>query len=428
MEYLLFIAYLLLFAWLSTRISFFKASGLTSPQIIIVFLLKVMAGIFYGWIGVYYGGLAQMQDTWSLHAESISEYRLLFENPKEYFTNLFRNPYREGMYKFFGSTDSYWNDVKANFIIKIFSLFNIFSQGFYYVNVIFYSFLTLFGGVALFRVMSDAFPTRKTEVMLFSFLIPSFLYWTSGLHKEGLIFTGISLITYSTYFALKKNRWTFRKVILFITGLLLLLFLRNFLIFLILPALAAWMLSHRFPRKSLEVFGITYLISGLLFFTAKLIHPRLDFPQSVVDKQQAFLLHKPGGSTIQVKKLEPHFFSFVRNAPQAFNNSALRPHPDDVKHILSLAAATEINILLLLFLIFFFLRLKLNPPRPFILFSIFFSVSVLLAIGFSVNNLGAIVRYRSVVFPLLFVPLLIYIDWKRIFQLLFNNIKNKNNI
>src|SRR5215217_7903003 len=77
LEHLIFAAYLVLFAWLVTQVPFFTKSGLSRPQVVIVFLLKVMAGILYGWIGVYYGELAQMVDTWSFHFESVNEYRLL---------------------------------------------------------------------------------------------------------------------------------------------------------------------------------------------------------------------------------------------------------------------------------------------------------------------------------------------------------------
>jgi uncharacterized transporter YbjL len=38
----------------------------------------------------------------------------------------------------------------------------------------------------------------------------------------------------------------------------------------------------------------------------------------------------------------------------------------------------------------------------------------MLAIGFSVNNLGAIVRYRSIVLPLMMVPVVAQTDWKKI--------------
>ena len=89
----MFVAYLVLFAWLVTKIRFFTTTGLSNSQLIILFLLKLMAGIFYGWIGTYYGGLAQMYDTWSYHGESIAEYHLLQSDPQEYITNLFRNTY-----------------------------------------------------------------------------------------------------------------------------------------------------------------------------------------------------------------------------------------------------------------------------------------------------------------------------------------------
>ena len=160
MEYLLFVGYLVLLAWLVTKVKFFTKTGLSKPQLIIIFLLKIMAGIFYGWIGIYYGGLAQMQDTWRFHTNSIGEYHLLYSNPAEYLTNLFTDPYKDGVSKFFDSTGSFWSDLKGNTFIKILSLLNIFSFGNYYVNVIFYSFITLFGAVSIYRVMTDVFPVK----------------------------------------------------------------------------------------------------------------------------------------------------------------------------------------------------------------------------------------------------------------------------
>ncbi|HYM92558.1 MAG TPA: hypothetical protein VET23_00315, partial [Chitinophagaceae bacterium] len=202
MEYLLFIVWLIMFAWLVTKISFFKRSGLSNPQLSILFLLKVMAGIFYGWIGLYYGNLAQMSDTWSFQVSSIQEYHLLYSNPHQYLINFFRDPSDGSILNFLGSTDSFWNDLKSNVVIKMLSVFNILSFGNYYVNVIFYSFLTMFGAIAVYRVMNDIFPQKKIPVLLATFLVPSFLYWTSGIHKDGLIFTGISIIVYNIYFGL----------------------------------------------------------------------------------------------------------------------------------------------------------------------------------------------------------------------------------
>ncbi len=424
---MLFAAYLILFAWLVTKVKFFTNSGLTTSQLIIIFLLKVMAGILYGWIGVYYGQMAQMVDTWAYHYESIQEYHFLRTDPAEFFTSLFQNTYDGGYTNFLISENSWWNDLKGNFFIKVMAVFNVFSFGHYYVNLIFYSFLSLFGPVAVYRVMQDVFPTRRIAVLLATFLTPSFIYWTSGLHKDGLIFLGFALVAYHLYFGFKEKSFPFYRVALILLGITLVLILRNFLILTLVPAIIAYVLANKLRYKPMAVYSVVYLTAALIFFTAKYVHPKFDFPEAVVTKQKEFL-SLGGKSAVSVTELKPTFTSFVQNAPQAFTLSTIRPYPSDVHHLLSLAAAVEISILLLLFIAFLVWSKNGVPLSPFLLFCLFFSFSVLMMIGYSVNILGAIVRYRSIIFPFLMVPMIAAIDWTKINRLLFGNILNKNNI
>lgn len=425
MEHLLFAAYLILFAWIVTKTKFFTASGLTTPQLVIIFLLKVMAGILYGWIGVYYGEMAQMVDTWDYHYESREEYKLLKTNPQLFFSSIFHNTYSDGYTKFLSTENSWWNDLKGTFFVKTLAIFNLATFGNYYVNVILYSFFTMFGPIAIYRVMKDVFPHRNLPILFATFLIPSVLYWTSGLHKDGIIFVGLTFVIYHIYFALKQNKFSIMRIACILFGLLLVVALRNFLIIPILPALLAWILASKLRQKPVLVFGAIYLVFVVLFFTAKFIHPRLNFPEEVVLRQDAFL-KLGGGSAVDVNRLEPTFASFTINTPQAFTISTIRPYPSDVRHLLSLAAATEINFLLLLFIAFLFWRKNGSTPiSPFMLFCVFLSLSVLMMIGYTVNVLGAIVRYRSIVLSLLIIPIVAKIDWDRIGKLFLGNITNK---
>ena len=425
MDYLLFILYLLLFSWVVTRITFFKKTGLSKPQLVILFLLKVIAGIFYGWMGQYYGGLAQMVDTWNYHYHGLLEYRLLESDPKEYLTNLFYDPYHnEGTNSFFSSHDSYWNDLKSNVFVKIISIFDIFSFGHYYVNVIFYVFISLFGSIAFYRVMADVFPKQKTIVLL-SIFVPSFLYWASGIHKEGLIFTGIALIVYQVYFAMREKIFNIKTSAGLLLGLFILFLLRNFILVIIFPALFAWILANRRPQQGLKVFTVVYVFFTIAFFTLRYVYPGFDFPQAVVSKQEAFTQLK-GKSSIPTNKLEPNAWSFVKNMPQAISMSSLRPYPSDVRHLLSLAAMVETELILLLFVLFIVVPRKDTAiSKNAIYFSIFFSLSLLLTIGFTVNNLGAIVRYRSIVLPFLVAVMACQTNWKSIGE--FFAAKNKKN-
>lgn len=385
-----------------------------------------MAGIFYGWIGVYYGQMAQMIDTWAYHFESLQEYKILISHPIDFFTSLFHNSYEGGYTNFLSSHNSWWNDVKANFIIKIMAIFDLFSFGNYYVNVIFYSFLSLFGPVAIYKVMKDVFPTRKIPVLIATFLIPSFLYWTSGLHKEGLIFAGLSLMIYHFYFGFKEKKFPVYRFLLILFGFALVIILRNFLALPLLPPLFAWLLCYKIKIKPVIIFTAVFALSLTLFFTTKYFVPGLDLPRSVVTKRQEFIKLQ-GHTSVAVNELKPTFTSFLKNAPQAFSLAVLRPYPSDVRHLLSLAAAIEIAFILLFFLVFLFWRKNGIILSPVLLFCLFFSFGVLLMIGYSVNNLGAIVRYRSIVFPLLLAPMAAKVNWDRIGKFIFQNIKNENN-
>ncbi|HEX6846560.1 MAG TPA: hypothetical protein VF144_06260 [Chitinophagaceae bacterium] len=427
MYYLLFAGYLCLFAWLITKLGFFKKSGLSNAQLVILFLLRVMAGIFYGWIGIYYGQYAYMYDTWGYHYLSIDEYKLLFNSPSEYFFNIFHSDYENKYGGFFSSGYSWWNDLKSNMFIKFLSLVNVFSFGNYYVNVIFYSFITFTGPVAMYRVFSDVFPGKKVHVLIATFLIPSFAYWTSGIHKDGLVFLAISLIVYYVYFSLKENRFRLSRIFPLFMSFIIILSFRNFLLVILIPALFAWIVSTKTPKRNALIYGSTYLICGLLFFSLRYFFPALDFPKAVVDKQKAFKTLQ-GNSGIDMPELKPTIGSFILNTPNALSSTTLRPHPGDVKHILSMAAASETAFLLLLFFLFLFWRTNGIKSPSFTWFCIFFSFSLLLSIGFTVNFLGAIVRYRSIVLPFLMVPVISLINWERINAILFNNIKNNSNI
>jgi hypothetical protein len=218
----------------------------------------------------------------------MSEYHLLTDNPREYFTNIVHNPYSGGWGNFFGSIDSYWNDLKGNVVVKLLSIFDILSFGHYYVNVIFYCFISLFGPVAFYKVMRDVFPGKNLPLVLACFFIPSFIYWTSGIHKEGLLFLGISIIVYHLYFGWKEKKYSVKRWLGILSGLVILFVFRNFLMMLVVPAIFAWFIAARMPRYALATFLSVYLLFGVAFFTMRYIDRRLDFPQIVVNKQQSF--------------------------------------------------------------------------------------------------------------------------------------------
>lgn len=405
---MLFFIYLVLFCWLLTKIKLIKDTGIGGRVILILFLVRIIAGVINGYINLYhYSGT----DAASFHQEGIIEYNLLLNDPKEYFTNIFRSYQTSGLLDI---TDSYWNNLRSNIMIKLLSIFNIFSRGNFFINTIFYNFLIFFGSIFFYRIFIRLFPGKKIVLIPALFLLPSLLYFTAGIHKDGLIFLGLGIACYHLFFAIKESI-SIKRILGIVTGLLIIFLLRNFVLITLLPAIVAWVIAERNKKYVFRTFIIVYLFFIVLFFNLGSIHRSLNLPQYVSDRQIAFIqISKGGNSAININPLFPHFRSFLNNSPQALNHTLMRPYLTEKFTWLYIPAAVEIFVYQLLFLIFLLFRFKNNKPDAFIYFCIFFSLSIFLMIGYTIPIIGAIARYRSIYLPLVIIPLLCYTDWRKL--------------
>ena len=75
----------------------------------------------------------------------------------------------------------------------------------------------LFGLIALFKVLNSFFPNKKWAILFGIFLLPSTLFWCSGIHKDGIVFLSLMLVVYNVYFGI-KNHLTFKRIVFIVTG------------------------------------------------------------------------------------------------------------------------------------------------------------------------------------------------------------------
>ena len=412
MTYVLFFFYLVLFTWLVPRISFIKNSGLNTRTLSLLFLLKVYVGILYG-LFTYQSPTGS--DNWAMHLQGIDEFHLLFSNPRGYLVNLFQDNYNNNFGGFLEITDSYWNLLRSEIMAKILSIFDIFSGCNYYSNTIFYNFFVFFGFIALFRIFNAIYPGKEKLLMISIFLLPSLLYFTSGIHKDGLIFLGISLTAYNFRVMLVQNRLSIYRIIFVLLGLAIIFLLRNYVMITLLPALVAWALAFRNQKNVLQRFIIIYTGFTIIFFSLYLINPKLNLPGFVSKRQIAFIkISVNANSAININPLFPDFRSFFNNAPQALNHSLMRPYLLEKMSYAYIITGGEIFVYEVLFLLFLLYPLKNKVHSPFTCFAIFFALSMMMIIGYTIPVIGAIVRYRSIYFPFLIAPIVCSTDWGKL--------------
>ena len=376
--------------------------------VIPLFLVKILAGLAIG-----YFTKGSTNDYWPLNADSMNEHRLLLHDPYSYFTNIFHSGYEKGYGGFLDALPSYWNDLRITLISKALAWFNFLSGGNYYINSLFYNFFGFFGHVAFYRLFIQIYPGKKTAIVICSFLLPSMLYFSSGVQKDGIVFTALGMLFYCIYQSLQKKQFNVSRVVIALLALAVLFFIRSYVVMLVAPALFLWIFTVKKQLPVFVTFAAGFFITGVLFFCLHFVTGSFNPMEAVTKKQEAFFMLEKASTQIPLDTLKPSFTSFVNNAPQAFNHSFLRPYLNEIKLTSILPVVLETLCYQLLFIIFLICHQRSKKTlqnRAFITAGVFFAISIFLFIGYIVPNLGSIVRYRSIYLVFLITPVLAGID------------------
>lgn len=416
MTYLLFPAYLLLFSAILYVLAAKNIIRVNGKVAVASLLLKVMLGCLYGYIFFhYYKG----DDTWRYYYQSQDETALLKADPLRFFTSLFDLNNETRYSSVFESVGSYWKELEYVILIKLIAIFNLFTGSQYYTNVIWFAFLTFWGGYFFYRLFVVAYAGyERIMALVFFFFIP-LVFWTSGIRKDGLIFLFLSLTFYHFYKAMRTWKW--RSLIIVALSLFMLFLVRSFLALTLIPALLAWAIAEKVNYASWKVFTLVYGVSILLFFLTASFGP-VDFPQKVSERQQEFFRLK-GGSAVELDTLGTSPADYIRLLPQAVNHVFLRPYPGEQSSMLYRFSSAETWFCLIVFAAALFFRApgsRSMISSPVILAILLYSLSNYLLIGYTIPFLGAIVRYKIIFESLLLAIAARSLNWKAI--PLFRNI------
>ncbi len=388
-----------------------------------LFLLKVTAGIAFGLfykMPKYYA----TADTWRFYHLSLQETKWLLADPISFTKDLFTYGYSQTGNLFAGH-NSYWNDLKSNVVIKLLAVCNVLTNNSYYANIILFNFLFFFGVIGLYRALFSVYPANKILLMAGVFLMPSALFWCSGIHKDGLILSATGLIIYYLHFGANAKTLTIYNYVFLGFCMLVIFALRNYVALALLPALLGWMLGMSWPKRSKYIFPLIYLSGILLFFLLPIIIPALNFPAFLSEKQHEFIA-LAGGSEVNVVPLKPTFAGYLNYLPSALDMAFFQPHISGAKSISSLLAFLEMSLFCLLTLLFVAFPKKKQTIPPLVWCFFYFSLSILIIAGYTITFSGAIVRYRSFVLPFVVAPLLCMIDFNTLQQKLGTAFRKSN--
>jgi hypothetical protein len=407
---LLFLFYLSVLLVALNRLVKVKQVAINKPVLMGAFLFKIIMGCLYGYIFLkYYHG----DDTWMFHQESVDDYQKMIHHPFYFLEDLFPGSAFRHSHNFWQGMQFYIMDLETWSMIKLLAVFNIFSRGNYYINVLFFDFLIFSGPLLLFKLLLSFFPAKKNVLIIILFFMPSATFWLSGIRSEGLLLLFIAMIVYYTYYFFQQKK--IRYSLFAIAGLTGLLIFRSEFFILFIPAFFCWTLCYKTPKKSVVYFSITYIICIAVFFGSLLFSENKNLPIAVAGRQKDFFsLH--ANTTFKLDTLQPSVTSFAKILPQAFTNTLLRPFIWEAKGPLQLLTALNITVFWILLLLVIFYHEKEWRKiivNPLLLLFVFYSVTQILSIGYTVPFPGAIVRYKIIPELFLILYLAILTDWKK---------------
>lgn len=413
MTIVLFLIYFILAGRFILGNRFISETGLSKKNIAWLFVIKILAGITLGLVN--HDVLNGHTDYDTYNITGIAEHKILVSDPALFFKDLFTSHY-SSTGEYFGSQNSYWNDLRANIIIKALAVLNIFSRGDYYINSLFFNTFVFFGHVALYKVFIHLFPSKRIACIIGCFLLPSTLIFTSGIHKDGIIFTAIAAVIYCLYFSM-EYRFTVRKTVMLILSFITILVIRNFIAVVLLPCLLVWFISRRYAFKHLLLIYTSCAVAAVLAFL--FLHQTFTTadPFTVISNKQVSFLALGHANTDyrDLKLITSEPYSFLQAFPSAVRHAYMSPLPGEFKgpFIHFFTVELLIYILAFAFMFMYFKNNTLENGKYFLYFSIFFSLVILLFTGFTITNAGSLIRYRAVYLPFLITPLLCGIRLKR---------------
>jgi hypothetical protein len=384
-----------------------------------------MAGIILGFIYLYHYSDRSTADTLKFFDDSKLLFDLVKTHPEKFF-KIFTgigadDPELTPTYLQM-NTWMYEEFINANrTMVRIDALFRFFiPENYYFVHVIFINFLSFIGLVYLYRVFSENLSLNKILIYLSVFFAPSLLFWGSGLLKEGILLFALGGFVYHFIRSMKPGSSYYYLMGLLFFGLLLTL-IKVYMLLVIVPASVGYFWCSINRRNIVMKYFLSIALSFSLMFSISIVVPRFDLSHYLYVKQRDFLdivrTEQPT-SAIQIPVLEPSLKSILQHSPQGFFTTLTRPYPLESFSPLILIASLE-NLLIIILVLLSAFRFK-KPDRQdsnIIIFSICITVILFTLIGLVTPIEGAIVRYKSVGLPFLFISILSFTKAEKVFGL-----------
>jgi hypothetical protein len=385
------------------------------------FLIKSFGALAFTLIFVYY---YKSGDSIGYFNGSYVLGNVLFDSPSDFFELILHPSSKNFPGHLRQYTDSifYSGSSEEWLMVKLMTPLALITFNSYLAMNLIMSLISFWGSWKLLKVFKHMLPNKANIVFYSTFLIPSVIFWGSGIMKDTLTHVGLSYLIYTLYTIVIKKQFKF----IFLPGIIIWFFitysLKSYIIIAFMPTVFLLFYFHYKAKIKSGVIRfistpfIIALIMILGFFGIKTLSDSSEKYQAEKLEAKVKGFHtwhsSLGGSSYDLGVVDYSATGVLMKLPASLNVTFFRPYIWEAKNPVVLISAIESLAIFVLFILIL-IKSKLRPFKflnhIFLKSSLLFIIIFGFTVGFTSYNFGALGRYKIPVMPLfLFTLLYIY--------------------
>lgn len=311
-----------------------------------------------------------------------------------------------------------FDDPKTFFVVILSNPFVFLGFKSFITSSILISWITYNGVWKFYLMFTDIYPKLAKQLSFTILLIPSTLFWGSGIAKDTYSYSSCLWLVYNFYMIFIKKQKIPINVIVLIINIYLILSIKPYIFVALFPLLIIWVIYQ--PLKKIRnnflktAIAPAILLIGTILGTVglSLMSESLGEYSSydkVVTKaqvtQQDHLREEAyGGNNYDIGHFDGTVGSMLKVAPLATITGLYRPFIFEANNFTMLLSGLENSLLLYLTLMIVFKAGIIKAfnrviSEPLLLLSVLFTILFSYGIGISAANFGALVRFKIPIIP-----------------------------
>lgn len=304
-------------------------------------------------------------------------------------------------------------------VIRIGSVINMLSMSSFIVCNILFGFICYLFVWRAFRLMVSIYPKLERDFSIAFLMVPSVLFWGSGIGKDSIMLGGIMLFFTSFYDLVIRKKRMMTNLFLLVAVIYVISQVRGFLVYTVTPGLllmASVYYRNMFKNAVVRFVALPLFIGvGLvaaIFVMGKFGSMVESYSVDSLQKKaegfhswHSYLGETQGGSAYSLgDDVDYSLAGIIRKAPLALAITLFGPFVWQIRNVVMLMSGAESLIFLYYFITVFinvraYRALSVLTKDHIIMFCLPFVIAIGIAVGMTSFNYGALVRYKIPILP-----------------------------